>query len=371
MITIKEVKSRKDRMLFVDFIGKLYEGNDCYVPSLRTDELDIMNPKKNASLKKCDCIWLIALKNGEVVGRIGGIYAPNSNKIWGEVKVRFTRFDFIDDLNVSKALLTAVEKWGKEKGMSSIHGPMGFTDFDEEGMLIEGFDQISTFITIYNYSYYPNHMEANGYVKDADWIEQLIMMPDKIDPRLTKISELLQKRYLYELYEPKSRAQSMKIAKEALALHSESYAKLYGFVPLSDEEKKGITSQYIGLLNPDFIKLVRAKDGTIIAFGIGMPSLAKAAQKGKGRLFPGIFYLLRALKKNDVLELLIIGVAPKYQKQGVHAILMTAMIKTCVEYGIKYAESNPELENNLNIQNIFKRYETRQHKRRRAYTKKL
>jgi len=371
MITIKEVKTQKDRKLFVDFIGKLYEGNDCYVPSIRSDELAIMDPKKNPSLKRCDSIWLLAYKDDVVVGRVGGIFAPNSNKIWGEANVRFTRLDYIDDLEVSKSLLDAIEVWGKSKGMSSVHGPMGFTDFDEEGLLIEGFDKLATFISIYNHSYYVKHMEAHGYKKDVDWIEQRITVPAKIDTNVIRISELLQKKFGYELLELKSRRQSLKLAKAALTLHSEAYAKLYGFVPLSVDEMKGVASQYIGLLNPDFIKLVRDSDGKIIAFGIAMLSLSRAAQKGKGRLFPGLFYLLHALKKNDVLDLLIVGVEPAHQKQGVHAILMTAMFQTCVKYGIKFCETNAQLETNLNVQNMFNRYETVRHKRRRAYIKKM
>lgn len=371
MITIREVKTKKDRKLFVDFIGKLYEGNEYYVPSMRSDELAIMDPDKNPSLKRCDSIWLLAYKDGEIVGRVGGIFAPNSNKIWGEANVRFTRLDFIDDLEVSKALLDAIEAWCREKGMNSVHGPMGFTDFDEEGMLIEGFDKMATFITIYNYSYYTQHLDAHGYLKDVDWLEQQIQVPDKIDAKLFKISDLLQEKYGYELIEVKNRSQSMKLAKEALALHSKTYAKLYGFVPLSDEEVKGVASQYIGLLNPDFIKLVKDSSGKIIAFGLAMPSLSKAARKGKGRLFPGLFYLLHALKKNDVLELLIIGVDPSHQKQGVHAVLMTAMFKTCVKYGIKYCETNPMLEDNFNIQNLWAKYNPKDARRRRAYIKKI
>lgn len=372
-IEIVTVRTHRQKKQFVDLQYKLYRDNPYWAPPFRMDELNMMDAKKNPAMENCDAEWFLAIRDGEVVGRVGGIIHRGVNEKWNRKSVRFTRIDFIDDEEVSRALTGAVEEWGKSRGMTEAQGPLGFSDLDFEGMLVEGFDEMSTFVTIYNYPYYPKHLEKLGYKKDTDWVEYQITVPEQPDKRVEKIAKMISERYGFKLVEVDSRTELVKNwAQPLFEVLIEAYSPLYGTAPLTKREINSIISQFITFLNPDFVKLVVDKDNKLAAFGICYPSLTEAARKSKGNLLPfGIFRFLRAMKHNDKLEMLLVGVLPEHQGKGLNAILMDAITKTAMRYGIRMAESNPELEDNQKVQALWKFYETRQHRRRRAYVKPL
>lgn len=372
MIEIKKVTTKRQRHQFVNFLFKLYKGNKYWAPPFRDNERNLMIDDKNPACEYCDTEWFLAYKDGKVVGRCGAIINHKANKIWNNNVVRITRFDYIDDKEVSKTLIDAVEKFGKENGMTEVQGPMGFTDIDEEGMLIDGFEELSTYITIYNYEYYVDHMEALGFKKDVDWVEYQIKMPEKPNPVIERIAGMVMKRGGYKLIEFTKMSQVKKYIPDFFNVWTDAYKDLYGTTPLTEEQKDQIVREYISFANPNFIKFIADKDDNIVAFGLCFPSYSKASQKANGNLLPfGIFHFLKALKKTDVLELFLIGVTPKLQGLGLNAILMDAVTKSALKHGIKYAESNPELEDNNKVRSQWKNFETRQHRKRRSYIKEI
>lgn len=368
MIEIKKVETKKQRKKFVGFLYKLYKGNKYWAPPFKSSEMDVVTPNSQVAHEFCESVFFLAYKDGKLAGRIGGIINNKTNEFWKEQCVRFTRFDFIDDLEVSGALLKAVQEWGKQHKMNKCHGPLGFSDLDQEGMLVEGFDEMSTYITLYNHEYYVKHMIHHGYDKDTDWVEYKLKVPKKPDKRIQAVSQLLQKRAGYKLLEFTKTKILIKYAPELFDVWNKTYIVLFGAVALNDAQVNEITNEFISMINPEFIKLVADKDDNIVAFGICIPSLTKAAQKANGNLLPfGMLHVLRALKKNDTMDMYLIGVIPELQGKGVNAILMDGIMRTAIKYGITEAESNPELEDNEKMQSTWRSFDKRQHRRRRCW----
>ncbi len=371
-IIIKEVVGKKDLKKWVDFPNKLYKNIPAYVPFLFNDEMDTFTKSKNPAYDFCETKLFLAYKDNKIVGRICALINHAYNKKWNKNAMRFTRFDFIDDYEVSEALFNEVIKWAKENSLNEVMGPIGFTDLDHEGMLVEGFDELNMSITFYNHSYYIKHMERLGLTKDIDWMEFQIKVPEQLDPRIERISEHLIQRNGYELVTYTSRKVLLNDAFEAFKVIDEAFSVLYGTVPLTEKIINKAIADYIPLVNLKYICSVKDKDGNIIGFGILVPSIAKALKKCNGRMVRGIFRLLKALKgKNDTLEMFLIGIKHEHQKKGVPAIIMNQIIKVCIENGVKICETGPELETNESVQSMWKTFDTRHHKRRRCWIKTI
>lgn len=375
-ITIKKVTTKRDLKNFIRFNYELYKDNPYSVPDLYDDMLGTFNKKKNAAFEFCDAEFFLAIREKKVVGRVCVMVNHRANQVWNQKKARFGWIDFIDDLEVSKALLETAERWAKEKGMEHLQGPLGFTDFDAEGMLVEGFQELSTMATIYNYPYYPEHMEKLGYGKDVDWVEYKIYIPEQIPEKHQRISALVQRKYELEIKKYTSAKQLVADYGQAIfELMNEAYQPLYGFAPLSQKQIEQYIKMYLPIVDLRMITLITDKSGELVGVGLSMPSLSKALQKAKGKLFPfGWFYLLKALflnHRSPVLDLLLVAIKPEYQNKGVNALLFSDLIPIYKELGFVYAESNPELEMNGKVQAQWDYFKTEQHKRRRAFTKQL
>ena len=373
-IEIRKIDTKCGLKKFVKWGIDLYKGNECFVPPLVMDDVNTLDPHNNPAFDFCESIYFMAYDDGKPVGRIAGIINNVVNEKTGKKTLRFGWVDFIDDTRVSEALFRAVEVWGRSKGMEEIVGPLGFSDMDPEGMLVEGFDQEGTMATIYNYPYYPKHLEAMGFEKEADWIEFRMTIPDGIPERYQRISDIIKRKY--ELSTPKYTS-AKKLVKdygqEIFQLINEAYSELYGYSPLTPRQINRYISMYIPVLRLDNISLIVDKDKKLIGVGIAMPSMSKALIKCRGRMFPfGWIHLLKALRgQNDVVDLLLVAVKPEYQSKGVNSLLFTDLIPCFIKNGYKFAESNPELELNQKVQSQWGYFETRQHKRRRAYRKPL
>ena len=375
-ITVKPVSSKKELRKFIRFNYEMYKENPYSVPDLYDDMLNTFNKKKNAAFEFCEAEYFLAYKDDKIVGRVAAIINNKANEVWDKKDVRFGWIDFIDDIEVTKALLEAVEQWGKERGMTHIIGPLGFTDFDAEGMLIEGFDQLSTMATIYNFPYYPEHMEKLGYTKDADWVEFKIYIPDAIPEKHQRISDLIQKKYNLKIKKYTSNKKvSKEYGQEIFELMNEAYSPLYGYSPLSQRQIQQYIKMYLPIIDLRMLTLITDEDDKLVAVGISMPSLSEALQKSRGRLLPlGWFYLLKALfmkKRAKMLDLLLVAVKPEYQNKGVNALLFSDLIPVYQKLGFIFAESNPELEMNGKVQAQWGYFETKQHKKRRAFAKEI
>jgi hypothetical protein len=371
-VQIREVTGSKQLKAFIRFPATLYRGNPYFVPSLFFDESNTLRRDKNPAFDHCEAKYWLAMRGGRIVGRIAGIINRLHIEKWKQPYVRFGWIDFIDDPEVSGALLGAVESWAKEKGMTAVHGPLGFTDLDREGMLIEGFDELGTLATIYNHPYYPVHLEKLGYVKDTDWMEYEMAVPSEPNATIARIADIALRRNKLTLLNVRRKKQLLAYAGDLFHLLDDEYKKLYGVVPLTQKQVNSYIKQYFGFVTPDFVPIVLDADGRMIAFGVTMPSLSRALQKSKGRLFPfGFIHLMRALKKNDRADLYLVAVKSEYQGKGVNAILIHKMNQVYNRLGITKAESNPELETNRLVQDQWKFFEKRQHKRRRCFIKRL
>ncbi len=375
-IEIKQVSNRKELRAFIRFNYELYKDNAYSVPDLYDDMLNTFNKEKNAAFEFCEAEYFLAYKDNKLVGRVAAIINKKANETWNKKDVRFGWIDFIDDIEVSEALLKAVEQYGKTHGMENIQGPLGFTDFDAEGMLIEGFDQLSTMATIYNYPYYSEHIEKLGYVKDADWVEYQIYIPkDGVHDKHQRIADLVQKKYNIRI---KKYTSGKKLAKDygqaIFELMNEAYSPLYGYSALSQTQIQQYVKMYLPILDLKMVPLIIDQDDKLVGVGITMPSLSIALQKAKGRLLPfGWFHLARALffGKSRIVDLLLVAVKPEYQNKGVNALLFSDLIPVYQKEGCIFAESNPELEMNGKVQAQWEYFETIQHKRRRAFVKKI
>ena len=372
-IIIKEVTTKKDLKKWLEFPNKLYKENEFFVPFLMSDEMETFSPNKNPAYAFCETKLFLAYKGEEIVGRIAGLINHAYNKKWDKNAVRFTRFDFIDDYEVSKALFDKVVAWGEEKGYTEIMGPIGFTDMDHEGMLIEGFEEFNLSITFYNHPYYIDHMERLGLKKDIDWFEYRINVPETLDPRFEKISNHIVKKNGYEVVTYNNRKVLYNDAFEAFKIIDVAFSKLYGTVPLTPEVIKHAIDGYIPVVNLDYVCSIKDRNGNIIGFGVLVPSIAKALKKSDGKMLPfGVFRLLKALNgKNDTLEMFFVAVHPDYQVQGLPAILISTLAKKIIENGVKYCETGPMLETNTAVHSMWRHFDKRQHRRRRCYIKAI
>lgn len=374
-VTIKPVTHKKEMKQFIRFNYELYKNSPYAVPELFSDVKDTLDPSKNAAFEFCEAQPFIALRDDKVVGRIVAIINHKANSVWGKKQVRFGWVDFINDIEVADALFEAVEQWGKERGMDEIHGPLGFTDFDPEGMLVDGFDRIGTMATIYNYPYYPIHMERMGFVKDVDWVEYLLTSPEKLPEKHTRITRIVKEKFGLRVVKYTSHS---KLARERgmaiFEMLNEAYAHLYGYSALSNKQIKQYINSYLPLLDLRLVPIIVDKDDNLIGFGILLPSLAQAFQKARGYMFPfGWWHLIKALKWNSTqtTEMLLVAIKPEYQGKGAVALIFDDIIPVHNQLGYKWSESNPELESNTKMQSQWDYFERENHKRRRAYTKKI
>lgn len=374
-LTIIPVTTKKEMKQFICFNYALYKDSPYAVPELYTDVRDTLDPNKNAAFEFCEAQPFIALRDGKVVGRIVAIINHKANSVWNKKAVRFGWVDFIDDVEVVDALFATVEQWGRERGMTEAHGPLGFTDFDPEGMLVEGFDRIGTMATIYNYPYYPVHLERMGYVKDVDWMEYLLTAPAALPEKHARITRIVKEKYGLRVVKYTSHS---KLARERgvaiFELLNEAYADLYGFSALSPKQIQQYINSYLPLLDLRLVPIIVDKNDNLIGFGVLLPSLAKAFQKARGFMFPfGWWHLVKALKWNSTqtTEMLLVAVKPEYQGKGAVALIFDDIIPVHNNLGYKWSESNPELESNSKMQAQWDYFERENHKRRRAYMKKI
>ncbi len=373
-IIFKEVNSKGGLKEFIKFPFELYKGNKYWVPPLIFDELKTLSKEKNPAFDFCEAKYWLAYKNNKIVGRIAGIINHRYNEKWNQKSARFGWIDFIDDKEVSSALIDQVIAWAKEKGMNKIHGPLGFTDFDGEGMLTEGFNELSTFGSIYNYSYYPNHIEKLGFEKDADWIEFSVKFdPNVAGPeKVSRIAEAVAERNKLHILRVKKAKEMLPYAREIFYLINEAYKDLFGFVELTDKQIDMYVKAYFGFIKADYVPIILDSNNKVAAFGITMPSLSVAVQKSKGRLFPfGFIHILRAMKNNPDVDLYLTAVRPELQNKGVNAMLMNEMHQVYARNKIQRVETNRELEENAKIQAQWRFFENRLHKRRRCYKKSI
>ena len=373
-IVIKEVTGKKELRQFVRFNIDLYKGNPYHVPSLIYDEMMTLDRKQNPAFEVCDAIYFLAYKGDRIVGRIAGIINRRSNEVWNQKRARFGFVDFIDDDEVVDALFNAVRQWAKQQGMEELCGPMGFTDLDHEGMLVHGFDQLGTMATIYNHPYYPQQLARMGFVKDQDWHEFKVYVPDCVPEKHLRIGEIVKRKYGLKVVKCKSKKEVMPYARPLFETLNISYAPLYGFSPLTDKQIDYYINMYIPMLRLDLLTLiVREEDNAVVGFGISIPSLSRALQKSKGQLWPfGWFHLLKALRsKPEIVDLYLMGVLPEYQSKGVNALLFNDLIPIYKSLGVVYAESNPELESNNAVQAQWDYFKREHHKTRRVFIQKL
>lgn len=374
MVSIVEVTTKRQLRRFVDYPNQLYKDVPQFVPATYDDDMEDWNRKKNPAFAYCDARCWLAMRDGEIVGRIGAILSRKSNEKWGTNRLRFTQVDFIDDPEVSTALFETVENWARELHCTAVHGPLGFTDMDREGMLVEGFDRRSCFFTYYNHPYYMEHMQALGYVKDVDWVEKLISTTaDETNAkRWKKISAYVQKHQKLHVYRVRTRLGYFPLLKQFFLLVNEAYAPLYGTVELSEKQISKYSAKFAPLINPKLACFVMNEKNELVAFGVSAPSIAGALQKSRGRIFPtGWVHLLRAFHKNDTIDLLLIAVRPDLQGKGVNAIVISEIMQGCQKMGIRYAETGPMLETNEKVQTQWQNFPLEQHKRRRCWVKEL
>ena len=378
LIEIKKVESKKDLKTFIDFHYDLYEGNEYDVPNLFSDEMNTLSKDKNAAFDFCEAEYYLAYKDGKLAGRVAAIINHKANNKWGKKSVRFGWIDFIDDREVSKALLDAVEKYGREKGMEDVVGPLGFTDMDPEGMLVWGFDQLGTMPTIYNYAYYPEHIEAlEGFEVDNKYVEFKIMVPNEVPEKYAKIAMMIEKRYnLHVRKLTKKDIFQGGMGQKIFDLINDTYKDLYGYSELSQKQIDQLIKSYLGFLDFNLITCIEDwTDGEhkLIGVGITMPSLAHALRKcRRGRLLPfGWFHVLRAIKmhKTNIVDLLLIGILPEYRAKGANALLFADLIPWYQKYGIEWGETQVELETNAGVQGQWGALTPVMHKRRKCYKK--
>ena len=367
-ITIVKVESRKQLKLFVTFPLKLYKDCENWVPALEGDEYDTFNHEKNGAYDFCEADCFLAYRGDEIVGRVAAIInhkADDAQKL-----VRFGWLDFIEDMEVLKALINTVAEWGKQHGRLEMRGPWGFTDMDKEGLLIEGYENLSPFTCLYNFPYYGTMLEQLGFEKDVDWTQRVLLLDHEMPPTY-KFAHLIEERYGIHVVQPKSMKQMCKqYGMEIFHMYNEAFAPLMGFSPLTDKQIANYLDTYVPILDKDFVAVAVDSEDKPIGFLFCVPSLSKAVKKSNGRLFPfGFIRILKALKKNDTLEALIIGVSPEHQQKGVPLLMFKYLHENCIKRGIDSIIMNPQLEENYKVQSLFGEYKTIPFMRRRAYKK--
>ena len=368
-IKVKQVLNSSDLELFIKFPMELYKGNPYYVPPLINEEKSIWVKEENPALQYSEAAQFLAYKGENIVGRIAVMINHKEEKELGIRKVRFGWLDFINDIEVSKSLINTAIEYAKSKGISKIEGPMGFTNLDKAGMLTKGFDKLATMIGIYNFDYYPKHMEQLGLVKEKEWVEFEINFPDTLSDKVEKFSRLIAEKYELELVKFKAKKDILPLVDSMFKLLDDTYKNLSTYTPITEEQIKHYKEKYFKFIDKDYIVCIKDKSGSLISFAITMPSYAKALQKAKGKLFPfGWWHLLNAGKKNDRANFYLIGIHPQYQKRGVTAIIFKEIYETFKKKGVKFLETNPELEENASIQALWQDYNPINHKRRRTYS---
>lgn len=375
-IEIREVQTKAQLRAFVDYPNRLYQDVPQFVPAFYGDDLADWDKKKNPAFAYCEARNFLAYRDGEIVGRIGAILSHKANETWGTKRMRFSQVDFIDDPQVSDALFETVENWAREKGCDQVHGPLGFCDMDREGMLVEGFDRRSMFITYYNHPYYNEHLARLGYGKDTDWVENLIQVPtpdSETGIRLHRLAERVLKRGTYHKADVRKKSDiTARHIEQVFELVNKAYAPLYGVVELSQTQIKKYAKKFLPLVNPELLCLVMDEQEKLVAFGVCAPSMAQAMKKHRGRLFPtGWVDVLHALSHNDTMDLLLVAVDPEVQGLAINAVVMDHVLQGANRMGIKVAETGPTLETNTPVQSQWKFFEREQHKRRRCYIKDL
>ena len=368
-IKVKQVLNSSDLELFIKFPMELYKGNPYFVPLLINEEKSIWVKEENPALQYSEAAQFLAYRGKNIVGRIAVMINHKEEKELGIRKVRFGWLDFIDDIEVSKTLIDTAIEYAKSKGISKIEGPMGFTNLDKAGMLTKGFDKLATMIGIYNYDYYPKHMEQLGLVKEKEWVEFEINFPDTLPDKVEKFSNLIAEKYELELVKFKSKKDILPLVEPMFKLLDDTYKHLSTYTPITQEQIRHYKEKYFKFIDKDYIVCIKDKYGSLISFAITMPSYSKALQKAKGKLFPfGWWHLLNAGKKNDRANFYLIGIHPQYQKRGVTAIIFKEIYETFKKKGVKFLETNPELEENASIQALWQDYHPTNHKRRRTYS---
>ncbi|MCP9612429.1 N-acetyltransferase [Coprobacter tertius] len=373
-ITIREISGKRELKKFARFNIDLYKNNPYAVPQLIYDEVNTLNADTNPAFEYCESVYYMAFDGEIPVGRIAGIINNRVNEKTGRKTARFGFVDFIDDPDVSKALFNAVETWAREKGMEEVNGPLGFTDMDPEGLLVEGFDQIGTMVAIYNYPYYIEHITKLGYEKDVDWVEFKIFVPESIPEKHQRIANIVKTKYKLDIVKYTSSKKLVKdYGQKIFELINDAYANLYGYSPLNQRQIDYYIKMYLPMVRLENVTLIINEEKDLIGVGIAIPSMTRAMQKAKGKLFPfGFIHILKALRgKNDIVDLLLVAIRPDYQNTGANALLFSDLIPVFIKNGYKYAESNPELEENGKVQSQWQYFENKQHKRRRAYLKKI
>lgn len=373
MIQVKEITSKKEIKKFINFPIELYKGNQYYVPEMYSDVLNLFNKKKNSAYEYCESKFFLAYDGKKIVGRIGAILNKAYNQKMDVKQLRFTRFDVIDDIEVTKALFNKVFEWGRKLGMTELVGPNGFCDFDKEGMLIEGYDEMSNILTYYNYPYYKEHLESLGFVKEVDWVEYQVFIPEIDDPYIVKLDQLSQRiidRYNFKVEQlPNLKSSTVyPVLHEAFGVINEAFANLYGTVPLNEGQVKFYENQFVPIASTDFAIFIRNSEGKMIGMGFMASSLSDVLKKSNGKLFPtGFIGVLKALKKHTVMDMYMVAVLPEYQNKGVNVIIVNEAMKSCAKNHVEYCETGPELENNIAVQSMWKNFEKRQHRRRRLF----
>lgn len=379
MIEIRQVTDKQGLRTFIDFYYRLYSGSEYAVPYLYSDEVATLSPDKNASFECCEAAYFLAYKDGNVVGRVAGIINHRANERWNNKTVRFGWFDFVDDEEVSAALINAVENWGKEKGMTQICGPMGFTDMDREGMMIEGFNELATHYINYNYPYYPEHIERmGGWTKDNDYVEYQVKVPETVPEKFAKVADMIEKRYnLHTRKFTRKELVDGGIGHKLFEMINITYKDLYGYSNLSDRQIDSLVNSYIKKADMNLITGVvdGNADDKLIGFGITFPSFARAMQKTRnGRLLPfGWWHVWRALSwhKTDTVDLLLIGVLPEYRSKGANSLIFRDLIQYYQKYGFKWAEAMPQMETNEGVRSQWQYLDARQHRRHRCYKREI
>ena len=367
MVTVSTVKTKKELESFIRFPEELFKNHPLWVPPLRMDERNTL--KKSApAFRHCDAEYFLAYKDGKIAGRVAAIINHVANTDWKEKVVRFGWIDFIDDYEVSSALVKAVVDWGKEREMEYIKGPLGFSDMDKEGLLVEGFDKLPSITCIYNYPYYVDHIEKLGFSKDIDWTQDIIDIPEALSEKMTRFEEVIKERYGYTVMYPKRNSEYRKRGKEIFDVMNRSFTVLYEYSRLNDEQIQDYVNQYLPFVSRDLICIILDKNDKIVGFAVTIPSLSKAFRKANGKLFPfGFIHILRALKRNDLLEALLIGVDPEHQGKGLSAVIFNHILRSAKKYGLKKMVMNPRLEENRKVRAIFDEFKPQLFMRRRCY----
>lgn len=380
-VTVSQVSTAKEMRAFVRFNYELYKDCTYAVPDMLEDTLETLDARSNPAFRFCKAAYFLARRDGRIVGRVAAIINTRANEHWGRQEVRFGWIDFIDDLEVSRALLETVGQWGRERGMTQMVGPLGFTDLDPEGMLTDGYDQLSTLNTIYNYPYYPQHMAQLGFVKDTGWVERKVFIPkeghEANNAKYFRVAQIAQQRYGFRVRHFRSKSEIRKggYIQKMLGVINRAYADLYGYSELDDMQMQWYAKRFLMMLDRHFLTVVENAEGEIIGVGVCMPSLSRAVQKAKAKLFPfGWWHIARELwlkRKHQILDMLLVGVLPEYQDKGANALFFADLIPQGISCGYEWAETHPQLEDNMASQMQWKNLDCSVHKRRAVFAKPL